>query len=174
MENNSIEISTNLTTDDLKRIGFRQIRTKLVFTSILLIFFVGLIGLGILLSLLSKGDKIPLVTITPLLIPIGIFSFVLFTYIWAVTKQAKQLGNSIELTKYIFNEQGMEAESASTSVRTLWSNFLKAKEYNTDFLLYTQKNVAILIPKHFFRSDTQIIEFRSLCESRVEKQTSKE
>jgi len=170
MNNKSIEISTNLTTEDLKRIGFRQIRTKLIIAGSMLFIFFVFIGLGVLLSLLSKKNNIPLASFVPMLIPIGIFSFVILSFIWVVTKQAKQLGEKIEQTKYIFNEQGVQTESASAFVKTSWSNFLKIVESKTDFLLYTQKNIAIPIPKRFFTNENQITEFRNLIEEKLGKQ----
>lgn len=167
MKNNFVEISTNLTLEDLKRIGFRQIRTKLIFLASITFIFVVFFALSLAVILLSNKNNLPLVSIFPILIPISLFSFVLIALVWAVIRQSKQMSQNIEPTKYIFNEQGMEAESASVSVKTTWTKFLKVTETDTDFLIFTQKNIAIPIPKRFIESDGELDEFRNLIKEKL-------
>ena len=166
MDNRVIKITTNLTVKDLKRIGFRQIRTILILNGVVLFLFVVFAALGIAVILLSKSNYFPPTNIFPILIPIGILSFTLFSLIWAVTKQAKRSVESIEQTDYVFNEYGFEAETNSSTVKTLWSKLVKTQETKTDFLLFTQRNLAIPIPKHFL-DDNQLVEFKELLHEKL-------
>ena len=168
MDNQVIKFSTKLTVKDLKRIGFRQIRTKLILFGSILFLFLIFSALGIAAILLSKKNDLPLTNIFPILIPIGIFSFILFSLIWAVSKQAQRSGESIEQADYVFNDQGLEIETESSSVKTLWAKLLKVEETKTDFLIFTQKNIAIPIPKHFL-NDNQLAAFKELLREKLGK-----
>ncbi len=162
-----IEIKTKTTAEDFKRALLSHSRIKIIGLAIVTAAFFLFIIVGIFLLALSKKNNTSPALFFPILFPALLFAFLLFSSFRTITKQSQQLEENSEETAYIFDEQGFLAESASSSVKTLWSKIYKVTENKTDFLIFPQKNLFFPIPKRFFESENQINIFRTIIQKQL-------
>lgn len=95
----------------------------------------------------------------PILIVSGIF--------YNIWKQANNIGKTLEPTKFIFSDEGLESSAKSSATKVTWNTFQKIQELKEDFLFYPQKNIFYTIPKRSFQSNSQIDEFRNLVREKL-------
>jgi len=65
-------------------------------------------------------------------------------------------------TRWTFSESESTAESPAARAEFQWRSVLRVRETKRQFLLFPQKQIAGVIPKRCFLSETEISEFREM------------
>ena len=107
-------------------------------------------------------DKLTLyIFLTSLLIIAAISVY--FTFF----KQAEDLEKDSEPSSYIFDPNGLEAESKSASSTMNWKVFHKVHETKSDFIFLPHKNMFFIVPKRFFVSERQINDLKEMIKCKM-------
>ena len=168
MDEKKIEIEVVNTAQDYRRVLFQQQWKRVVLIAIIYLLIIvptlwlTMFGAGAN-PFESKNNDIVIVMILFGLLPILMAANIYF----GVWKQADKVSKMIERAKYTFAEQGIETVTDSSSSQNDWSRLSKIRETKKDFILYPQENVFFVIPKRFYKNETQIEEFRNLVREKL-------
>jgi hypothetical protein len=157
-----IEVDVDANESDFRRIMFRYQRKYLNFLGVAFavigIPLITRIGLALFSNLVSGSIPIMIFTIAP---PFCIVLMIVLI-VRNIRKQAANLAETTERTKFSFTNEGVDTASPSTSTSVAWSKFRKIQETSTDFIFFPQTNLFYSVPKRFFDDDGQIAELRVL------------
>ena len=104
---------------------------------------------------LAGFSPLYLFTLTPAL--------AVFVILWSIYTSSKKSFQSVKAKiKWRFSEDGYENSTSVGTSNCRWESLEEVEELNKDFLLYPQKPIFIILPKRFFKSESQISEFREL------------
>lgn len=95
----------------------------------------------------------------------GMFVFLpvyLGLILFSILRQSKTLASISEITPLVFDENGLESKAVSMNTKSNWERIAKICETKTDFVIFPQENIFYPIPKRFFKSELQIIDFKKL------------
>jgi hypothetical protein len=82
-------------------------------------------------------------------------------------RQFSDRPNLAESVTYTFTSDEFSSVGPDASWSLAWRNFKFARETNSLFLLYHGKNIAVIVPKHFFENAWQIDQWRGLVWTRL-------
>ncbi|HEX6892936.1 MAG TPA: YcxB family protein [Chryseolinea sp.] len=144
-----IILETKVTLSDYRKLMYLNTYTHPIF------LFVHLIGIMfIAFYFMSDGD-----------IWIPLFAVLFLSYLpIAVSRNAKKVYNSTktlhEQITYTFTPESIEAKGETSDFTIKWQSMHKVKETKNWFLLYTNVQSALVVPKKSFHSDAEIEKFR--------------
>lgn len=166
MNTKNIVITAEVVADDFERVLFWQNKTKLIALSVFLFLIVLFILIGAISFTLSPDKNVSVISFFPILIPIFLFSFIIYSNINNIKKQAQLMAASAEKSKYVFDKDGMETEAEKSFSKTSWDKFHKVVESEKDFMFFIQKNLLFPIPKRFFNQE-QLVDLRILLKEQL-------
>ena len=147
-----IILETKITLSDYRKLMYLTTYTHPAF------LFVNLIGVMFIGTYFFYGSDIwfPL------------FALLFLSYLPIVVYlNAKKAYNSAktlhEQTIYTFTPEGLEAKGETSDFTIKWQSLHKIKETKDWFLLYTNMQSAMVIPKKAFHSEAEIERFRVMC-----------
>jgi len=168
----TIEARGQLSVRDLARFQYFHAYRRWWIISALAALSIGLLLLLLLFGLLS--DKPPeevhnfLTNVTPSLILVGFWVLMAAVAPYSTARKSlvarAYLG---EATSYMFNNEGMQAVAQSMSYEMKWSVFRRIQETKRLFLMYHAPNMAVVIPKRFFRSQGEAGDWKNFVEQRI-------
>ena len=167
-ERKPIEIEIELNEGDFWRVSFagrikRFLLVNLIYLPIalLMLYFVAF-GAGAN-PLSEKNWSLLFVFFVIIAIP---FVFLIFGQ-HSLRKLAKKLAKASEKTHFTFSENEIETNSLTRSSKLTWDNYEKIQETNEDYVGYLKNYTFHTIPKRFFKSEEQIIDFRELVRAKL-------
>lgn len=160
-----LSLSGKLTLEDF--VKYNQYHTNKVLKVYFVICF---IVLFFVFQIPMSGDWLPIALFAGL--PSLLLSGLIYLYTSKVKKyQAIKEYKSDQLIKrditYTFSSEGVIQITRKSNNRFDWIDFLKAQEYEELFLMYLSRNKAIVLPKRFFRSKTQMENFKHLVSDHI-------
>ncbi|MEP6903654.1 MAG: YcxB family protein [Actinomycetota bacterium] len=158
-----IEIEFDVTAQDYRRILFWY-----HWKSTLALAIIYLIGASTMIWLVTfgAGGNSFDVKIKDVFLIFGFFTIlpilIGFSFYFSIFKQAKKIEKICEKAIILFDENGVESKSETTSSKMNWERFAKIYETKTDFIFFPQENLFYPIPKRFFKNAGQIDDFKKL------------
>jgi hypothetical protein len=117
-----------------------------------------IIGIGLLYLFLPGSETAPLVTIG-IGATILLFSLMQWAYL---VQRLRQTWSDMDPIDLLASEAGLVATARGVRSNVEWSRFLRMKEAEKHFLLYTSTDLYNIVPKRGFVSQQDIAAFRQL------------
>jgi len=117
-----------------------------------------IVGIGVVYLLLPGGYTLPLVTIG-IGVTILLFSLLQWTYL---VRRLRRTWNQIDPIELVVDHEGIVATAKGVRSNVQWSRFLRLKESESHFLLYTSADLYHIVPKRGFDGQHDIDVFREL------------
>jgi hypothetical protein len=169
MENErKIEIEIDVKAEDYRRVLFWYFWKRILLVGLLYLIVIPamlwLVAFGAGASPFEiQNRQILIVFVFFGLLPI----LIIFSFYYSIWKQAKKIEQISETSVFIFNENGLETKSASTSSQMVWERFAKIYETKTDFIFFPQESVFYTIPKRYFKDQDEIGNLRELVREKI-------
>jgi len=117
---------------------------------------------GVLDSFMGASVQSRLTLFVLPVLPIGYCWLMMFLQ---ARRQARENPNLQGTVSYTFDDLGYVEEALHARVEVKWSGLVKWKEGRHCFAIYTNPNIASIIPKRFFRGPADVDAFRSFLQS---------
>jgi hypothetical protein len=164
-----IEVSGTFTVDDLTRLHYFHALRRLWPLLVLAVLFLLVVVPAYVVMLITDSQSdwrqvlsnaMPFVT----LVTFWIVIMTWFPHRNARRSFATQKANREPIT-YTFGPEDFGGKGPSVSWTMVWSVVKYVRETESLFLLYHHKNLAVMVPKHFFLSDAEMAAWRELVRS---------
>lgn len=123
-------------------------------------------------AVLVFGPHVPELGWVRWALPVSLAYFALIFWVWLpyrTRRTFKQRKDFQREASYAPSESELIVQNDTGRSAKPWADYLKWKEGRRVFLLYLSDNMFQVVPKHFFSSDAEIEEFRSLLQQKVRR-----
>jgi YcxB-like protein len=155
MEEEKIEIETELTFEDFFRNIYWETLRKTWFIWLIAVFLTP--GLVYIVYLMLTTGKFSIFILFPAM-PIIVVLFNIYSIYTSAKKNAESVRHRIF---WSFSESGYETFTPIGKTESSWEGLEEIRESNKDFLLVPQKPLFIIIPKRFF-TESQLMRFKQI------------
>ena len=152
-----IKVDVNTTKKDY--LAFQLHHTyRYIWVYLILFAFVVLLAALLIKNTLETG-KINDSLVVLLCIATAIFLYVAINNVLKILKNAKNEDKK-PVFEYTFTKGGIHCDSNGKSFDLPWTKVYKVTEIKKMFLVYINKESALIVPKQYFKSEDDINEFR--------------